>query len=202
MQKAGILPFYFFKKRKEELTMGAEFFTVEAWGASPEAAFDKIRQEYGRMYGCSGYSGTIVEKDSFIIFPLPEGANPEEYAVRIALEDPRIDKWGPAGCFVLKEARTAEVKIKGRKVEEERDDHLTRAVILYSVNGCSTGACYGMYPTLEEAEEAAKNYAAKHLEKIELKKEVVAPSNTLFIYEPEDADEYMGHYFFFGYAPY
>ena len=53
-----------------------------------------------------------------------------------------------------------------------------------------------MYHTLEEAEEAAKSYAAKHMEKIELRKEVVAPSDILFVYEPENADECLGHYFF------
>jgi len=182
--------------------MGAEFFAVEAWGASPELAFDKIRQEYGHQVGYAGYSGTIVEKDSFIIFPLPEGADPEAHALKIAEEDPRIDKWGPAGCFVLKEAQTTGVRLTKKKVGNEKYDHLARATVLYSVRGCSTGACYGMYPTLEEAEEAAKCYAAKYLEKIELRKEVVAPSDILFVYEPENADECLGHYFFFGYAPY
>ena len=59
-----------------------------------------------------------------------------------------------------------------------------------------------MYHTLEEAEEAAKDYAVKYLEKVEIKKEVVAPSDTLFVYELENVDECLGHYLFFGYAPY
>jgi hypothetical protein len=183
--------------------MGAEFFAVEAWGASPELAFDKIRQEYGHQVGYAGYSGTIVEKDSFIIFPLPEGADPEAHALKIAEEDPRIaDKWGPAGCFVLKEAQVTVVKITKKKVGNERYDNLARATVVYSIRGCSTGVCFGMYHTLEEAEGAAKDYAAKYLEKVEIKKEVVAPSDTLFVYEPENADECFGHYLFFGYAPY
>lgn len=183
--------------------MGAEFFMVEAWGTSPELAFDKIRQEYGHQVGYAGYSGTIVEKDSFIIFPLPEGADPEAHALKIAEEDPRIaDKWGPAGCFVLKEAQVTGIKITKKKVGNERYDNLARAIVVYSIRGCSTGACYGMYHTLEEAEEAAKSYAVKYLEKVELRKEVVAPSDTLFVYELENVDECLGHYLFFGYAPY
>lgn len=182
--------------------MGAEFFIVEAWGASPELAFDKVRQEYGHKVGYAGDSGTIVEKDSFIIFPLPEGADPEAYAQKIAVEDPRIDKWGPAGCFILKQAQVNGIKITKKKVANERYDHLQRATVVYSIRGCSTGTCYGMCHTLEEAEEAAKDYTAKYLEKIEIRKEVVAPSDTLFIYEPENEDECFGHYLFFGYAPY
>ncbi len=182
--------------------MGAKFFAVEAWGASPELAFDKIRQEYGHQVGYAGYSGTIVEKDSFIIFPLPEGVDPEKYAEKIVEEDLRINTCGPAGCFILKEARTKEeIKINKRKVGIERHDNLARATVVYSVRGCS-GACYGMYHTLEEAEDAAKDYTAKYLEKIEIRKEVVAPSDTLFIYEPENEDECVGHYLFFGYASY
>lgn len=169
--------------------MGAEFFMVEAWGTSPELAFDKIRQEYGHQVGYAGYSGTIVEKNSFIIFPLPEGADPEAYAQKIAEED-------------LKEAQVTGIKITKKKVGNERYDNLARAIVVYSIRGCSTGACYGMYHTLEEAEEAAKDYAVKYLEKVEIKKEVVAPSDTLFVYEPENADECLGHYLFFGYAPY
>ena len=95
--------------------MGAEFFAVEAWGASPELAFDKIRQEYGHQVGYAGYSGTIVEKDSFIIFPLPEGADPEAYAQEIAEEDPRIaDKWDQL-MLVLKEAQATGIKVTKKK---------------------------------------------------------------------------------------
>ena len=82
--------------------MGAEFFVVEAWGASPELAFDKVRREYGYQVGYAGYSGTIVEKNSFIIFPLPEGADPEAYAQKIAEEDPRIRQMGTSWMLCSK----------------------------------------------------------------------------------------------------
>ena len=109
---------------------------------------------------------------------------------------------GLTGCFILKEAQATGIKVTKKKVGNKRYDNLARAIVVYSIRGCSTGACYGMYHTLEEAEEAAKSYAAKYMEKIELRKEVVAPSDILFVYEPENADECLGHYFFFGYAPY
>jgi len=72
----------------------------------------------------------------FIVFPLPEGVDPGEYALKIAEEDPRIDKWGPAGCFVLKEAQTTGVRLTKKKAGNEKYDHLARATVLYCVRGC------------------------------------------------------------------
>lgn len=83
--------------------MGAETFFTRASGESPQAAFiDAVSQaRYDR--GHTGYTGTIAEKRTFNMIPLPHGADPSAEAWRlIDAGDPRVDdKWGPAGCFDL-----------------------------------------------------------------------------------------------------
>lgn len=85
--------------------MGATSFmnTVEGFPTA-KAAFDAARAAAREDFGSGGYTGTIAEKDSFVIIPLPKGTEPYAYARKMleAEYDPRItDKWGPAGCIEL-----------------------------------------------------------------------------------------------------
>lgn len=83
--------------------MGAESFRQKAEGATAAIAFrDAVRTaQYECGYG--GYTGTIAEKDSFLVIDVPAGQDPRVFAESLMREDDeRIqDKWGPAGCVAL-----------------------------------------------------------------------------------------------------
>lgn len=81
--------------------MGAQPFYQYGYGKTPREAFNNCVLEAINLYGNQGYTGTIAEKESFVIISLPEGQDPWSYAYHmIEIGDPRIDdKWGPAGCI-------------------------------------------------------------------------------------------------------
>lgn len=90
--------------------MGACDFYCVSSGESAQDAFMKAAARAKDAYGRRGYTGTIAEKDSFVLIPFqaPEpGADRREAAMNYAeqlleKDDPRIrDKYGPAGCIVL-----------------------------------------------------------------------------------------------------
>lgn len=82
--------------------MGAESFSIRAKGRTAAEAFKAAVAQAQYDYGHSGYTGTIAEKDSFIMLPTPADIGTYyDYDP----EDPNWqkvdDKWGPAGCFDL-----------------------------------------------------------------------------------------------------
>lgn len=81
--------------------MGANTFMTEASGATAQLAFNNARDQARYDHGHAGYTGTIAEKDSFVMIPLPAGEDAHTYANRLIEEgDPRVDdKWGDAGCI-------------------------------------------------------------------------------------------------------
>ena len=83
--------------------MGAEQFITTSSGRSPQEAFNRAVEEAAYECGHGGYTGTIAEKESFVLIDVPEGESPQKFANRLMDEDdPRIDdKWGPAGAVVL-----------------------------------------------------------------------------------------------------
>lgn len=85
--------------------MGAETFVSYARGKTAKAAFKAAVEEAQYELGHGGYTGSIAEKDSFVMIDLPEGVDPGDFADKLFTDgDPRIDdKWGPAGCFKLKD---------------------------------------------------------------------------------------------------
>lgn len=90
--------------------MGAEYFdhyvvtTDEA-----KDVFDELVKQAGWDFGHAGYTGTIAEKDDYIMItppvPLPNVDAVLEWALACTDPtsehyDPRVaDKWGPAGCI-------------------------------------------------------------------------------------------------------
>lgn len=82
--------------------MGACVFFTESSGRTPEEAFENAPGG-----GAGGYTGTISEKNSFVLIEIPDGANPHEYAdYLIDTDDRRISsKWGPAGCIKTGEGK-------------------------------------------------------------------------------------------------
>lgn len=81
--------------------MGATTFVTNGFGPSAKAAFAQAKQyERDESGGDFGYSGTILEKDRFVVVNPPLGASPS--AVNRFIEawlDENDDKWGPAGCI-------------------------------------------------------------------------------------------------------
>ena len=83
--------------------MGADFFETESLGTTPKEAFNQAVEDARYMDGHGGYTGTIAEKNSFVMITLPKGKDPYDYINELIEEnDDRIyEKWGPAGCFEL-----------------------------------------------------------------------------------------------------
>ena len=76
--------------------MGAVDFQHTATGNTASEAFDSAVQEAQYDHGHSGYTGTIAEKDGFIMKTVPEGEPIKDFVNR-TLED--NDKWGAAFCI-------------------------------------------------------------------------------------------------------
>lgn len=83
--------------------MGADIFQTRAKGGNAKAAFEAAVLQARYDKGHSGYTGTIAEKDQFVMIAVPEGIEPTVYASKLIDDsDPRIDdKWGAAGCIKL-----------------------------------------------------------------------------------------------------
>lgn len=83
--------------------MGAEIFYTTESGATVGKAFRRAVKKAEYEYGHAGYTGTIAEKDSYVVIDMPEGAEPIDYALQLVHEgDPRVDdKWGPAGAIKI-----------------------------------------------------------------------------------------------------
>jgi len=81
--------------------MGGQTFAVKGRGKSPDQAFNALVTKTLTFYGLRGYTGTIAEKDSFVMIPIPAGVDPEDYAdTLLDAGDERVDdKYGPAGCI-------------------------------------------------------------------------------------------------------
>jgi hypothetical protein len=88
--------------------MGGQTFSQAATGNTPADAFKNAVEQARYDYGHAGYTGTIAEKDSFImVSPNPDTLQTmrrDEYYGYFH-DDPLWlsvdDKWGPAGCVHL-----------------------------------------------------------------------------------------------------
>lgn len=94
--------------------MGAEFFIRRGTGHSAETVFKELKSQAQYDHGHSGYTGTIAEKDSFIMLESPvikaayntvgDWIGVSAYIEDEYWNDDKIrDKWGPAGCIQLSE---------------------------------------------------------------------------------------------------
>ena len=95
--------------------MGAEHFVhYVATDKSADDTFVDLVREASYNFGHSGYTGTIAEKDDYIMVTMPTFPQTVEEATDFAEQviglgstgneseyfDPHIDdKWGPAGCI-------------------------------------------------------------------------------------------------------
>lgn len=105
--------------------MGAEQFYVRARAKSAQEAFNTAVREAQYENGHGGYTGTIAEKNSFLMLMPPEGVSPKTYAEwvengydgewvekhvpeqfrkQVVEDNEKTDsKWGPAACVLLTE---------------------------------------------------------------------------------------------------
>jgi len=85
--------------------VGAVTFEVYADGADPDAAFDAARQAAQHEHGYGGYTGTLADKDGYLIItatPIDPDRAATLAADLIDRADPRVDdKWGPAGAIAV-----------------------------------------------------------------------------------------------------
>ena len=90
--------------------MGGTTFFTSGKGETADAVFQSLREQAQYDYGHAGYTGTIAEKQSFVMIPFDAQAMPDDSIRRkmaldlayrlIDEDDQRIsDKWGPAGCI-------------------------------------------------------------------------------------------------------
>lgn len=87
--------------------MGANTFCQSAKGQSAQEAFRKAVDEARYENGHRGYTGTLAEKGSFVEIrecaPLTMQEAQKQADLLIDAGDERIDdKWGPAGCIVVR----------------------------------------------------------------------------------------------------
>src|SRR5271154_4940509 len=87
--------------------MGANTFGTKDSGKTAQEAFTNAVADAQWEHCHGGYTGTIAEKHSFVVIPVPKGKDPRTFAESLmdaSADDPRIsDKWGPAGCVRLSE---------------------------------------------------------------------------------------------------
>jgi len=99
------------KKSKSNHQMSAETFFHFSSGNTAQEAFIAAVEEAEYDHGHSGYTGTIAEKDTFVMIPMPKKrftkGDAEAYANElIRIHDGRIDdKWGDAGCIDCGQSR-------------------------------------------------------------------------------------------------
>lgn len=80
--------------------MGAASFIVSGKGTTAQEAFDLLVKDARHEYGHRGYTGTIAEKNSFIMLEYPDANNQTLSVTDVLNNHPKIqDKWGPAGCI-------------------------------------------------------------------------------------------------------
>jgi len=88
--------------------MGGEYFEHIAMGKTADEAFDAAVESAQHDYGHAGYTGTIAEKDEFVMVRDASAATQDDakaFADKLMDDrDPRVDdKWGPAGCIKIGE---------------------------------------------------------------------------------------------------
>lgn len=85
--------------------MGATVFEIVVSHENPDKAFNEAVESALYLNGAGGYTGTIAEKGSFIMFTKEVVSRDEARELidtAIDEDDDRIaDKWGPAGCIEI-----------------------------------------------------------------------------------------------------
>jgi len=72
--------------------MGAQQFVTKSAGSNVDDAFKQACAWARYAYGSDGYTGSIAEKDNYVLFDVPTGTTAEEFAELIAEAE-----WSSAG---------------------------------------------------------------------------------------------------------
>ncbi|MDI6814330.1 MAG: hypothetical protein QMD10_12490 [Desulfitobacteriaceae bacterium] len=149
--------------------MGATTFWVTETGFTPKEAFKKAVDKARYMYGHGGYTGTIAEKDSFVMINVPQGKNPEKYAQELLNSEHEVaDKWGPAGCILLEQTDiVVDRELPPEKVNIEKHSHKgprkwKTVYALYSKSNSQPAVLIGQFDDRTVAIDEAKKFALRH----------------------------------------
>jgi hypothetical protein len=89
--------------------MGAQEFIVEAEGSNVQAAFKAAHEQATREHGHGGYTGSLAEKDSFVLIDTQHRTREEAIECGeklLANDDPRCDdKWSRTTTMRLQYAQ-------------------------------------------------------------------------------------------------
>lgn len=81
--------------------MGSEQFESFSAEADVSTAFETCRDAAAWDHGHAGYTGTIAEKGTFVVFDVPEGHSSEEamQALESITNPTEVPEWIPRGIF-------------------------------------------------------------------------------------------------------
>lgn len=116
--------------------MGSSEFCIEVRGETPGKAFKKAVRQALYNHGHSGYTGTIAEKheDGYLIFKVPSGISPEDYADTLMREEQSIQsKYDPCGCIRIERGKYL---FFWNSINLERLNYGCRFYLLYVNVGC------------------------------------------------------------------
>ena len=188
--------------------MGAQTFEEYGWGKTPKEAFQQAHQEACHEYGNRGYTGSIAEKDDFVLISVPKEwkDTPEEYAYHLLdEEDNRIDdKWGPAGCVLVESEELWEEIPYATTTQKYKQEGTRKWETVYVLR--SEANYYRAVKSQTEAEAIAKTYAKAHnvTVTISIEKKLVNGDERIITVTPktkrQKSTNTMNKYFFFGWA--
>jgi len=197
--------------------MGATTFWVTETGFTPKEAFKKAVEKARYEHGHGGYTGTIAEKDSFVMIDVPRGKNPEEYARELLNSDEHevADKWGPAGCILLEQTDVlVDRELPPKKVDVKKHPHKgprkwKTVYALYGKDISRPGVEVGIgqFDDRAMAVDEAKKFALRHPNKCyEVRIEKIADGHDQVLCEIKAVQETtnekvkVNKYLFFGWA--
>lgn len=90
--------------------MGADNFFTQAFGRDVHEAFDNARKDAAWQYGHAGYTGTIAEKGSFVLFELPARIDPRRFTdlLHAAAWHGREPEWEREAVEIARKSGTKE----------------------------------------------------------------------------------------------
>lgn len=182
--------------------MGATTFFQIYEGEDPKSAFKTAIEDSKYYHGAGGYTGTIAEKNNFIMIDLPKGKDPREYAEELLYDnDSRVkDKWGPAGCI---EIEKPDIKpIKQTKVENITKSGRKKWKTVYKIQNYWEEKVEATRDTKTKAIKKARRLAKRNgVEyRVIVDKELVSHDKLEAKVKPKRPDNKMGKYLFFGWA--
>jgi hypothetical protein len=98
--------------------MGTDSFHEYEPNADADVAFRSLVDQARWEHGSGGYTGTIAEKDSYVVVPgtpMPLAAA-TRVAEKLIDDDQYSDKWGPAGAVPVAATRATDTIKKVVKV--------------------------------------------------------------------------------------